>query len=130
MPEDRQKDHNDRADPPSFRELFANVQKNYFRLYFHYTYFNLARYAYLQVAGYVPLLTLSPSILAGTITLGVYQQVQNAFGEVAGSFQFFARAWTTIIELQSIYMRLRKFEGFIPRDQEPIKESLGDAATI
>lgn len=119
-----------RADPPSFRQLFANVQKNYFRLYFHYTYFNLARYAYLQVAGYVPLLTLSPSILAGTITLGIYQQVQNAFGEVATSFQFFARAWTTIVELQSIYLRLRKFEGYIPQDQEPIKESLEGAATI
>lgn len=119
-----------RADPPTFRMLFANVQKNYFRLYFHYTYFNLARYAYLQVAGYVPLLTLSPSILAGTLTLGIYQQVQNAFGEVASSFQFFARAWTTIVELQSIYMRLQKFESYIPQGQEPIKESMGDAATI
>ena len=119
-----------RADPPTFRMLFANVQKNYFRLYFHYTYFNLARYAYLQVANYVPLLTLSPSILAGTITLGLYQQVQNAFGEVASSFQFFARAWTTIVELQSIYMRLHRFESYIPHDQEPIKEDIGAAATI
>ena len=123
-------DNEERAGPPSFRELFANVQRNYFRLYFHYTYFNLARYAYLQVAGYVPLLTLSPSILAGTITLGVYQQVQQAFGQVASSFQFFARAWTTIVELQSIHMRLKRFESFIPKDQEPIKEELGDAATI
>lgn len=119
-----------RADPPTFRQLFANVQKNYFRLYFHYTYFNLARYAYLQVAGYVPLLTLSPSILAGTITLGVYQQVQQAFGQVASSFQFFARAWTTIVELMSIYQRLQRFESFIPKDQEPIKIELSGAATI
>lgn len=123
-------DHDDRATPANFRELFANVQKNYYRLYFHYTYFNLARYAYLQVAGYVPLVTLSPSILAGTITLGIYQQVQQAFGQVASSFQFFARAWTTIVELQSIYMRLHKFEGLIPRDQPPINESVSDAATI
>jgi peptide/bleomycin uptake transporter len=119
-----------RADPPTFRQLFANVQKNYFRLYFHYTYFNLARYAYLQVAGYVPLLTLSPSILAGAITLGIYQQVQQAFGQVASSFQFFARAWTTIVELISIYQRLQRFESFIPKDQEPIKISLTGQATI
>ena len=123
-------DNADRADAPTFTALFANVQKNYYRLYFHYTYFNLARYSYLQVAGYVPLLTLSPSILAGTLTLGLYQQVQNAFGEVASSFQFFARAWTTIVELQSIYMRLNRFESFIPVDQEPINPSVGDAATI
>jgi peptide/bleomycin uptake transporter len=116
-----------RSDPPTFRELFGNVQNNYFRLYFHYTYFNLARYAYLQGAAYVPLLTLSPSILAGTLTLGLYQQVQQAFGQVASSFQFFARAWTTIVELQSIYLRLKRFESFIPRDQEPIKEPLPEA---
>jgi peptide/bleomycin uptake transporter len=122
-------DHEGRPTPATFRELFANVQKNYFRLYFHYTYFNLARYAYLNVAGYIPLLALSPSILAGTLTLGIYQQVQNAFGEVASSFQFFARAWTTIVELMSIYARLHRFESFIPRDHEPIKESLSGAAS-
>ena len=119
-----------RADPPSFNQLFANVQKNYFRLYFHYTYFNLARYAYLQVAGYVPLLSLSPSILAGAITLGLYQQVQQAFGQVASSFQFFARAWTTIVELQSIYQRLQKFESYIPKDAPTVKPSISGAATI
>jgi peptide/bleomycin uptake transporter len=121
-------DDANRADPPTFRQLFANVQRNYFRLYFHYTYFNLARYAYLQVAAYVPLLTLSPSILAGTLTLGIYQQVQNAFGQVASSFQFFARAWTTIVELMSIYSRLHRFESFIPADQAPIKESVSVAS--
>lgn len=117
-------DHADRADPLTVRELFAAVQQNYFRLYFHYTYFNLARYGYLNVVGYVPLLALSPSILAGTLTLGIYQQVQLAFGQVSSSFQFFARAWTTIVELQSVYMRLRRFESFIPEDQEPIKETI------
>ncbi|UXN72182.1 peptide antibiotic transporter SbmA [Devosia neptuniae] len=117
-------DHADRADPPTVKELFAGVQKNYFRLYFHYTYFNLARYAYLNMVGYVPLLALSPSILAGALTMGLYQQVQLAFGQVSSSFQFFARAWTTIVELQSVFMRLRKFESYIPIDQEPINVSL------
>lgn len=117
-------DHAERADPPTVKELFAGVQKNYFRLYFHYTYFNLARYAYLNMVGYVPLLALSPSILAGALTMGLYQQVQLAFGQVSSSFQFFARAWTTIVELQSVFMRLRKFESYIPLDQEPINVSL------
>ena len=119
-------DHAERADPPTVKELFAGVQKNYFRLYFHYTYFNLARYAYLNMVGYVPLLALSPTILAGALTMGVYQQVQLAFGQVSSSFQFFARAWTTIVELQSVYMRLRKFESYIPQDQDPINVSLSD----
>jgi peptide/bleomycin uptake transporter len=123
-------DHADRADPQTVRELFAGVQRNYFRLYFHYTYFNLARYAYLNMVGYVPLLTMAPTILAGALTMGVYQQVQLAFGQVSSSFQFFARAWTTIVELQSVYMRLRLFESFIPRDQEPIKVSVSDEAVV
>ena len=118
-----------RAEPLTARELFANVQKNYFRLYFHYTYFNLARYAYLNIVGYVPLLAMSPSILAGTLTLGLYQQISTAFGQVSSSFQFFARAWTTIVNLLSVYQRLHHFESFIPADQEPIKESVTGAAS-
>ena len=121
-------DHPDRAQPPTVRDLFANVQRNYFRLYFHYTYFNLARYGYTNMVGYVPLLVMAPSILAGTLTMGLYQQIQIAFGQVFGSFQFFARAWTVIVELQSVIMRLRTFESYIPRDQEPIKASVGDGS--
>lgn len=120
-------DHADRAQPPTVRELFAAVQGNYYRLYFHYTYFNLARYGYTNMVGYVPLLVMAPSILAGTLTMGLYQQIQIAFGQVFSSFQFFARAWTVIVELQSVIMRLRKFESYIPRDQEPIKASVGEA---
>lgn len=123
-------DSAERADPPTVRELFANVQKNYYRIYWHYTYFNFARYGYLQLAGYIPLMVLSPSILAGTLTLGLYQQVQQAFGQVASSFQFLARAWTTVIELLSVHRRLRRFESFIPKDQEPINPSVSSAATI
>jgi len=121
-------DHPDRAQPPTVRDLFANVQRNYFRLYFHYTYFNLARFGYTNMVGYVPLLVMAPSILAGTLTMGLYQQIQIAFGQVFGSFQFFARAWTVIVELQSVIMRLRTFESYIPRDQEPIKVSVGDGS--
>lgn len=123
-------DHADRAEPMTTRELFANVQKNYYRIYWHYTYFNFARYGYLQLAGYIPLLVLSPSILAGALTLGLYQQVQQAFGQVASSFQFLARAWTSVIELISVHKRLRRFESFIPADAQPINPSISDAASI
>ena len=123
-------DFEDRAQPTTVRELFAAVQKNYFRLYFHYTYFNLARYGYTNMVGYVPLLVMAPSILAGTLTMGLYQQIQIAFGQVFSSFQFFARAWTVIVELQSVVMRLRKFESYIPKDQEPIKASVSGAAPV
>jgi peptide/bleomycin uptake transporter len=107
-------DYPDRARPISARELFLGVQKNYFRLYAHYLYFNVARYIYLQGANFVPIVVMSPSIAAGTLTLGLFQQISNAFGQVEDSFRFLANSWTTIISLISVYKRLAAFEANIP----------------
>ncbi len=41
-------DDPERAGPITAALLFANVRRNYFRLYFHYVYFNVARYLYIQ----------------------------------------------------------------------------------
>ncbi len=68
-----------RATPPTVRELFSAVRKNYFRLYFHYMYFNIARILYLQVDNVFGLFLLFPSIVAGTITLGLMTQITNVF---------------------------------------------------
>ena len=40
-------DDRERATPARFAALFADVRRNYFRLFFHYMYFDVARYAYL-----------------------------------------------------------------------------------
>ncbi len=99
-----------RATPPTVRELFSAVRHNYFRLYFHYMYFNIARILYLQVDNVFGLFLLFPSIVAGTITLGLMTQITNVFGQVRGSFQYLISSWTTLVELMSIYKRLRSFE--------------------
>ncbi|WP_297112458.1 peptide antibiotic transporter SbmA [uncultured Devosia sp.] len=109
-------DNHQRARPLSTKEFFLGVQRNYFRLYAHYLYFNVARYVYLQGANFVPLIAMSPSIAAGALTLGLFQQVNNAFGQVEDSFRFLANSWTTIISLISVYKRLRTFEASIPHD--------------
>jgi peptide/bleomycin uptake transporter len=98
------------------RELFKNVQRNYFRIYFHYTYFNVARYAYLQGAVFIPYIALGPSIVAGAITLGLLNQILQAFSQVSDSFRFLVNSWTTIINLISIFQRLRGFERQIPAE--------------
>ncbi len=108
-------DDPERAEPKKIVDLFGDVRKNYFRLYFHYMYFNIARYLYLQGANFIPLIALGPSIAKGIITFGVLQQVFNAFGRVENSFQYLANSWTQIIRLMSVYQRLRKFEKAIPR---------------
>lgn len=111
-------DHPDRASPPRARDFFKAVQKNYFRLYAHYLYFNIARYIYIQGSNFVPLVAMSPTIAAGALTFGLFQQVSNAFNQVESSFQFLANAWTTIISLLSVYKRLRTFESHIPYGAE------------
>jgi len=109
-------DHADRAEPITLGELFRNVRHNYFRLYFHYVYFNVARIFYIQADNIFPTLILVPSIVAGKLTLGLMNQITNVFSQVQGSFQYLVNSWTTIIELLSIYKRLRAFEAVI-RDE-------------
>ncbi|EIZ8954385.1 peptide antibiotic transporter SbmA [Cronobacter sakazakii] len=99
-----------RADPQTVQALFSNVRFNYFRLYFHYTYFNIVRILYLQVDAIFGLFLMFPSIAAGSITLGLMTQISNVFGEVRGAFQYLISSWTTLVELMSIYKRLRSFE--------------------
>jgi peptide/bleomycin uptake transporter len=113
-------DHEDRAQPATVAELFANVRKNYFRLYFHYLYFNIARIFYLQADNIYSLLVLIPSIAAGKVTLGIFTQIGNVFDQVRTSFQYLINSWTTIVELLSIYKRLKAFEAAIY--DEPLPE--------
>ena len=92
------------------------MRKNYFRLYFHYMYFNVARYLYLQADNIFTIFILIPSFAAGTLTLGLYQQIATAFGQVSNSFQYLVNSWSTIVELQSIHKRLRAFEATLYGD--------------
>jgi peptide/bleomycin uptake transporter len=112
-------DDPNRATPPTTRDLFRNVRRNYFRLYFHYMYFNIARIFYLQVDNVFGYIVLAPAIVAGAITLGLMNQILNAFDQVRASFQYLVNSWTTVVELLSIYKRLRTFEAAIHGNQLP-----------
>ena len=104
-------DHADRAQPATLKQLFSGVRQNYFRLYFHYAYFNLVRIWYMQLDNIYGLFVLFPSIAAGLVTLGLLTQILNVFGKVRESFQYLIASWPTIIELLSIYKRLKAFES-------------------
>ena len=102
-----------RAQPPTLAALFADVRSNYFRLYLNFLYFNIARYGYLQASVLVPYVALTPTIVAGGLTLGVLNQTIRAFGRVEGSFQYLVNSWSTIVSLISIYKRLQAFEAMM-----------------
>ena len=112
-------DDPDRATPPSLAELFENVRRSYFRYYFHYAYFNVFRAGFGQADAIFSSVILIPTIAAGKITLGIWQQISTAFGQVSSSFQYLVSAWPQIVELISIYKRLRAFEATLHGEPLP-----------
>jgi peptide/bleomycin uptake transporter len=117
-------DDETRAQPPKLKDLFADVRKNYFRLYFNYMYFNVARMLYLQADNIFVYVLLIPTIAAGAITFGILQQILTAFNQVSNSFQYLVNSWTTIVQLLSIYKRLSSFEAAIKNEPLPAIDQL------
>ena len=91
-------------------QLFMGVRLNNFRLFNHYAYFHLWSNLYGQTMIIFPYLIMGPSLFTGLITLGVIQQVSNAFGKVNEAFSYLIERWTDITELRSIHKRLSEFE--------------------
>ena len=104
--------------PKTIEELFDDVRSIHFLSYTRYLYFNVGRMAYLQANVLSAYVFLAPAIVAGVVTLGVMQQIIRAFGRVEGSMQYLLKAWPTIIELASVYKRLREFELQILKNEK------------
>ena len=111
---------NETIRPKRIDELFDDVRKIHFLSYLRYLYFNIGRIAYLQANVLSAYVFLAPAIVAGVVTLGVMQQIIRAFGRVEGSMQYLLKAWPTIIELASVYKRLREFEDKLKSSQEDV----------
>lgn len=110
--------------PEKLEGLFQGLKRNYYRLFLHYGYFDIWRYMFGQSMVIVPLIAMGPSVLAGTITLGVMMQVVNAFSQVRGSLAVFMNNWTVITELRSIHKRLKEFEKNIEYKRVKLDENL------
>ena len=108
--------------PKTINELFDDVRSIHFLSYLRYLYFNVGRMAYLQANVLSAYIFLAPAIVAGVVTLGVMQQIIRAFGRVEGSMQYLLKAWPTIIELASVYKRLREFEDLINSTETKVEK--------
>jgi peptide/bleomycin uptake transporter len=104
--------------PKTIEEIFQDVRGIHFKSYIRYLYFNIGRLSYLQANVLSAYVFLAPAIVAGVVTLGVMQQIIRAFGRVEGSMQYLLKAWPTIIELASVYKRLREFESQILQNKK------------
>lgn len=115
-------DNRTRAKPNQVDFLFNDVRKIHYKAYLHYFYFNMAKWSYLQGMVIVPYFALGPTIITGAITLGVVSQTVRAMGKVAESLQYIIRSWLKIVELISVYKRLREFERCILAAENPTLE--------
>ena len=113
---------NNNVRPKTINELFDDVRSIHFLSYLRYLYFNVGRMAYLQANVLSAYIFLAPAIVAGVVTLGVMQQIIRAFGRVEGSMQYLLKAWPTIIELASVYKRLREFEDLINSTESKVEK--------
>ena len=68
------------------------------------------KWSYLQGMVVVPYIALAPTIVNGAITLCFVQQIVRALGRVETSVHFLVSSWTVIVELISVYKRLREFD--------------------
>ena len=75
-------DNLEKADSPVINNLYDGVRKIHYKMYFHYLYFNAAKWSYLQGMVIVPYIALAPTIITGAVTLGFVQQIARAFGRV------------------------------------------------
>jgi peptide/bleomycin uptake transporter len=96
--------------PKTFNDVYDDVRKIHYKNYFRYVWFNVARLSCLQANVLVGYVVLAPAIVGGMITLGTMQQILRAFGKVEGSMMYLFKSWPTVIELISVYKRLREFE--------------------
>ena len=106
-------DDSERAKLSMLEDLYYKVQGIHFKSYFHYLYFNACKWSYFQGMVIVPYIALAPTIVTGVVTLGFVQQIVRVFGRVESSLQYLVRSWSTIVELISVFKRLRAFENAI-----------------
>eukprot|EP00435_Cladocopium_sp_Y103_P040020 s726_g10.t2 len=105
-------DDQQRAEPDVVKDLFQAVRDSYFRLYFNFMYFDVAKYSYLQFGVVLPYIILVPCISKGGITLGSLQRLVGAFNNVERSFQFLVRNWGQMLAsiAETSFFRLQEAE--------------------
>jgi peptide/bleomycin uptake transporter len=91
-------------------------------------YFNVARSLFIQADNIFVYVILVPTIVAGKITFGLLQQILTAFNQVSNAFQYLVNSWTTIVELLSVYKRLRTFEAVLKQETIPTIEASDNQA--
>ncbi|WP_248886219.1 ABC transporter ATP-binding protein/permease [Acidithiobacillus acidisediminis] len=96
----------------NFRERFAEVYANFWRIIWRSMRLNWWTSAYGQIAIIFPLIVCLPAYFVNKeIGVGGLQQIMSAFAQVQGALSFIVSSYTTLANWHAVVDRLRFFRG-------------------
>lgn len=115
----------EKAETERLDRSFSNVVRNYLQILSRTMKLTTFTAGYDQLSVIFPYVLSAPSYFLGKITLGVFQQVSNAFTRVQASLSFLISAYTTLASFKANVDRLTTFNASMAR-----AESAGLASKI
>lgn len=109
----------------NFRQRFANVVDNWWRIMKRQKILNSFTIGYNQAAIIFPFLVAGNRYFAGTIQLGGLMQISNAFGQVQGSLSWFIGAYASFASWKATSDRLLGFHDAIVHAREQHVQTTG-----
>jgi putative ATP-binding cassette transporter len=106
------------AEMGNFRQRFANVVDNWWRIMKRQKILNSFTIGYNQAAIIFPFLVAGNRYFAGTIQLGGLMQISNAFGQVQSSLSWFIGAYASFASWKATSDRLLGFHDAIVQARE------------
>jgi len=100
----------ERQERKGFRDRFAAVYENFWRIIWRSMRLNWWTSGYAQVAIIFPLIVCMPAYFANkSIGVGGLQQIMSAFAQVQGALSFIVSSYTTLANWHAVVDRLRFF---------------------
>jgi putative ATP-binding cassette transporter len=94
-------------------QRFRDIVENFYRLVWRRLKLTAFTFSYNQASVVVPTIILAPYFFAGTITLGILQQVSGAFDRVQTALSFIINSYSSIASYLASINRLTSFETAI-----------------
>ena len=91
------------------RKRFERIRENWWAIMRTTKQLNVVATFYTQFAIIFPMLVAAPRYFSGRITLGVYTQIGDAFGQVQDALSWFVNAFSRIAEWKASVNRLAGF---------------------
>jgi putative ATP-binding cassette transporter len=107
--------------------LFGEIQRNWSHLMRHSVYLNLTSTGFSVISVLVPIIAVSPKVLAGELSLGTLMQDIGAFAATAAAVAWFALSYKELFQLSARVRRLVALEEAMAQPAVPGIELSRDA---